>query len=102
MSPAAETGRAVFEQRTCESFRRGASQHPPPVVPPSVRHRRLHNLYQLQLSHEHVGHHPPTSFQTNLCVPRLSPKQSPAGPELPLVRDDGHKGREDGHIGNDK
>ena len=38
--------RAVLEQRTCESFRRGASHHPSPTVPPSVSHRRLHNLWR--------------------------------------------------------
>ena len=36
----------MFEQRTCESLCCGASQHPSPTVPPSVRYRLLHDLWR--------------------------------------------------------
>ena len=43
----------------------------------------VHSRCQVQLSHEHVG-------------PRL-----PRTTTVRTLRDDGHKSREDGHIGND-
>ena len=73
--------RALLKQRTCESFRRGASQHPSPTVPPSVRHRRLQSLALTVLWT------PPTHQRTVLFnVRRLLQPRRPTWPGNPRQR----------------
>ena len=87
--------RAVLEQRTCEKFRR----HPPtsPAKTTILAHHQLNSLEQtqtirknfetssvggvqsrcqVQLTHERVGHHPPTNYPTNPCRTYL-PNEAP-------------------------